>query len=182
MNTSTSQTQQVINNNNTTNNILVNVNMFGGAENISYIDNKFKFNCLRNMNMVSLLERVHFDVEHPENHNVRVKNVKMNMMQYIDNDEWKTGHKDYVLGHMVKNGWRILNAFYEEHKEKIECKLDEDSPSRARSELRDDIYEINHWLDRLDRDETKVFKETKAAVFMMVIDKKAVLLQRRVMS
>ena len=176
------QSTTTINNTTNNNNTLVNKVMprtFGGYENLDYLDYAFKYNCLVNRDMPTLLEKVHFDDDHPENQNVRLKNARMNLMEYVENDQWRVSKKDFVLGHMLRNGWRILSAFYDEHRDKIQCQLDED-----------EVGDVNRWLDCLEEDfddpedgtatraGRKVISDTKNNLFLMVIGKKAVLLQR----
>ena len=64
--------------NRTNNNITININTFGD-ENIDYIDDKAWLSYINRCykSIPYLLERIHFDPKHPENHNIRTTNKKL---------------------------------------------------------------------------------------------------------
>jgi hypothetical protein len=158
----------IINNNNTKN-TQVNIAMrdFAVNENLEYIPNRFLYNCFSNKNLQSLVEEIHFNPQHPENHNVRVKNVKLGLMEYFDDGEWKVGKKQEVLNNLTNNGWRVLNSFYGDHREKIECKMDTH-----------ELDECLEWLNDVSSEDSKLNKELKCNLFCMVVGKKAYILRR----
>ena len=165
-----SQKKSVTSIKNMTNNVHINVVMpkdFMQGETMEHITNKFLFECLKAKNIPLLLETVHFHPDHPENTNVRVKNVKMNIMEIVDDSEWKPKQKDYVLCHMVNHGYRILSAFYKEHKDKIECKLDDE-----------ELEELFCWFEQMNKEDKCLLKDLKSDLFYMVMGKKTLLMQR----
>lgn len=44
-----------------------------------------------------MLEKLHFDNAHPENHNVCVKEREDEPIGYVDNSEWNVAKKHYVI-------------------------------------------------------------------------------------
>jgi len=69
--------------NNTTNNIetqnnIININCFGN-ENMDYITDKVILHCMSKIygSIPLLIEKIHFDPEHPENNNIQIPNKKL---------------------------------------------------------------------------------------------------------
>lgn len=149
--------------NNTQNNINIQINVrdFGGQENTKYLDNEFLMECFKDMDLVKVLEELHFNPEHPENHNVRLRNVKQNLMEYADQGRWVVKKKDKVLYEMVMNGWRILDRYSKRNKDEIEETLEED-------EIREAIF----WLKRIYNEDKELFKKIKEEIYELVMTNK----------
>jgi hypothetical protein len=97
---------------NNTNNIII--NNFGN-ENLDYItDNLMKKMLLKGSNSIpSLIKQIHFNPEHPENHNIRIKNKKLKFAEIRENNKWKIKHKKAVLDDLVDFGYITLEEFKE---------------------------------------------------------------------
>jgi transposase-like protein len=149
--------------NNAQNNINVHINVrdFGGQENTKYLDNEFLMECLKEMDLFKVLEELHFNPEHPENHNVRLKNIKQNLMEYADQERWIVKKKDKVLYEMVMNGWRILDRYNKRNTEEIEDTLEED-------EIREAVF----WLKRIYNEDKELFKKIKEEIYELVMTNK----------
>ena len=116
--------------NNTTNNnntnverqhITININAFGN-ENVDYIDDKAMFACISRVykSIPSLLEKIHFDPKHPENHNIKITNKKLPYASVMGNNQkWKTVDRKDAIETMVLNGYNLLDEKYTENKDKI---------------------------------------------------------------
>lgn len=105
----------------TQNNVNIHINAFG-HENMEYITEKVIIHCLNNVyNSVPLLiERIHFDPEHPENHNIRITNKKLPHASIMtDENKWKTVDRSDVIETMVDKGYTILDEKYNNNKDKI---------------------------------------------------------------
>jgi hypothetical protein len=165
-----------ITNNNQQNNITINVNNFCSNEDISYIDSEFIKECLKDMNMVRLLEQVHFHPEHPENHTVRIKNINKNLLQYHQDAKWKIDTKDRVLEDMINcSGYRILKTFYNANQKEMQEEIkDEDGWINAENLMKD----IRTWLDKIDEEDPKIFKELKSDLFLVILNNKALVCAR----
>ena len=112
-------------NHNTTNietqNITININAFGN-ENTDYIDDKAILSCISKVykSIPSLLEKIHFDPKHPENHNIKITNKKLPYASVMGNNQkWKTVDRKDAIETMVLNGYNMLDEKYAENKEKI---------------------------------------------------------------
>ena len=166
----------IVNNNNTTNNqqnITINLNSFS-RERIDHITPEFIKNCLKEMDMIRLLEQVHFDPEHPENHTVRMKNMNKNLLEYHQDGKWIIGNKDKVIEDMINcSGYRILKTFYRNNKEEIEEEIEEEEETPEEM-----IQEINDWLIKINKEDQKLFKDLKSNIFLVILNNKAMVCAR----
>ena len=111
--------------NNTTNNIetqnVIVVNSFGN-ENTEYLSDRIvsrliksgPFTCLP-----KIIEKIHFDPDHPENHNIKVTNQKNNYAKIIKNNIWVTTDKKKAIDTMIQNSYDILEEKYNDNKDSI---------------------------------------------------------------
>tara|TARA_B100001996_G_scaffold109158_1_gene82527 strand:- start:465 stop:1190 length:726 start_codon:yes stop_codon:yes gene_type:complete len=93
--------------NNTTINMPINLNLGTnpyGKENWDYIRNDI-LTLMRNVNtcIPEMLKKIHFDKEHPENHNVKIPNKKLPHLQTFNGEEWQTMNKKEGIEHLVVN-------------------------------------------------------------------------------
>ena len=80
-------------------------------EGVSYLDCGLLFNCFKHMDLQPLVASIHFHPDHPENHNIRVKNVRLNYMEYLSNGSWIVAHKRVVLPMLIENACIILETY-----------------------------------------------------------------------
>ncbi len=94
--------------NNTTINMPINLNLGTtnpyGKENWDYIQNDI-LKLMRNVNtcIPEMLKKIHFDKEHPENHNVKIPNKKLPHLQTFNGEEWQTMNKKQGIENLVVN-------------------------------------------------------------------------------
>ena len=107
--------------NRTNNNITININTFGD-ENIDYIDDKAWLSYINRCykSIPYLLERIHFDPKHPENHNIRTTNKKLPYTSVVGKNKKRRimDRKDAVET-MVQNGFIIIDEKYTELKDRL---------------------------------------------------------------
>lgn len=119
----------ITNNNNTTNNNIQNnyitayitVNNFGN-ENIEYLTDKTVCRLISSAPhrcIPSIIEKIHFDPEHPENHNVKMTNKKLKYAEVLKNNEWVTTSRESAMNEMIQNGYNIAAQKYSDNKDKI---------------------------------------------------------------
>ena len=105
--------QNTVNSHNTTN---IQIVAFDKSDLQYIIDNHdFILKCLKNktVGMCELLERMHFDPEHPENHNIRKLAKKDNGIDLHNGGRWTTGlHKAALLA-LVNKMEHVIMQFYE---------------------------------------------------------------------
>lgn len=98
---------------NNTFNITINKNNFG-AEDTSYITDDFIKYCIENPSkgITELIENIHYNPEHPENHNIRCKSLKKNIYEKLVDSEWTLCDASNTLDELIKKGYRIMNTYY----------------------------------------------------------------------
>jgi len=60
----------------------------------------------------SLIEKIHFSEEAPENKNVRLKSKKNNLVEISNNAKWVVKDANDAMETMINKGCRILNGYY----------------------------------------------------------------------
>ena len=114
----TNNTTNIETQNNTIN---IHINAFG-QENIDYLDEKAIVSCINRIykSVPAILEKIHFDPEHPENHNIKITNKKLPYASVMgDNQKWKTVDKKDAIETMVFNGYNLLDEKYPDTKSEI---------------------------------------------------------------
>ena len=107
------------NQNNTTNNQTnntININCFGN-ENMDYITDKVILHCMNKIygSIPLLIEKIHFDPEHPENHNIQIPNKKLPHAKIMNNKrEWQIVQKKEAIDTMIDNGYNLLDEKFQE--------------------------------------------------------------------
>jgi hypothetical protein len=149
------------NSNNTTidtqNNITIQINSFG-QENTEYIDDKAIMQCIDRVykSIPALLQKIHFDPQHPENHNIKITNKKLPYASVMgDNKKWKTIDRKDAIDKMVTNGYYMLDEKYENNKEKFDSRKQENFES---------------FKNNFETEEKNTMKLVKGDVEMMVIN------------
>ena len=107
-------------NNIETQNVIV-VNSFG-QENTEYLTDQIVSKLIQNGPFTCLpkiIERIHFDPDHPENHNIKVTNKKLNYAEIVKDNKWVTTNKKHAIEAMIQNGYDLLDEKYQDNKESI---------------------------------------------------------------
>ena len=106
----------IVNNttNNNTQNIIV-VNNYG-KENTDYLT----FDKIKNLldrpydSVQELIKMLHFDVNHPENHNVKITNKKEPYALVWNNPIWELRKKKSVVKDLVDKGYMMIDTTYDD--------------------------------------------------------------------
>ena len=101
---------------NQTNNNIININCFGN-ENMDYITDKVILHCMSKIygSIPLLIEKIHFDPEHPENHNVQIPNKKLPHAKILNHKKkWEIVQKKDVIDTMIDNGYNLLDEKFQE--------------------------------------------------------------------
>ena len=113
------------NSTNTTNHIetqnVIVVNSFGN-ENTEYLTDRIVSKLIANGPFTCLpkiIERIHFDPEHPENHNIKITNQKNNYAKVVKDNKWVTTNKKRAIDAMIQNSYDILEEKYQDNKASI---------------------------------------------------------------
>ena len=154
------QPAQIMNCNNnieTQQNITININAFGN-ENTDYLDDKVILACIGRVykSIPSLLEKIHFDPKHPENHNIKITTKKLPYASIMgDNKKWKTVDRKDAIETMVLNGYNMLDEKYAENKEKVPA-------------LKQQNFE--GFQSKFESEDKDLMKQIKTEVDMMVLN------------
>ena len=151
-----------INNNNSTNNIETQniniiINAFGN-ENTDYIDDKAILACIGRVykSIPSLLEKLHFDPKHPENHNIKITNKKLPYASVMGNNQkWKTVDRKDAIEKMVTNSYNMLDEKYTENKDKFSTQKQQN---------------FEGFQTKFESDDKELMKQIKTEVDMMVLN------------
>lgn len=151
------------------NNITINLKSFG-FENISHIENdkEFMTQCLINKDVMGLLQNIHCDKEHPENHNIKIKSTKKELMETYADGQWIISDQEETLDELLNKGYRIMNFFSYRNKNHIvnECEDGED-----------EYHEMREWLEDLYSN-TKMRKPLKRKLLILFMNNKALFLEK----
>jgi hypothetical protein len=115
---------QINNNNNNnieTQNNIININCFGN-ENMDYITDKVILHCMSKIygSIPLLIEKIHFDPEHPENHNVQIPNKKLPHAKIMNSKrEWEIIQKKDAIDSMIDNGYNMLDEKFQENSHEL---------------------------------------------------------------
>ena len=161
--TSANQTNNTTNNiqtlnsiGNQTHNVIV-VNSFGN-ENIDHLTDKIickliqtaPFTCIP-----QLVEKIHFDPEHPENHNIKITNKKMNYAEIVKDNKWVTANKKKVIDDVIQKSYNILDETYTDNKDSL-------------SEKRQERFE--NFQDKYEGDNEELLRNIKNDVDLILIN------------
>lgn len=113
-----SSSQITINNIQNTNIYTIVYNNYGN-EDLSYItDNHVLLNhCINNpkSGMRKLIENIHFNPKHPENHTLRSRSLKQKIFEKRIDDTWVPCDMSNTLDELIRKGYRVLSTFYNDN-------------------------------------------------------------------
>ena len=153
-NNTTNNTTTIENQNNTIN---IHINAFG-QENLDYIKGGIVMSCINRVfkSIPAILEHIHFDPDHPENHNIKITNKKLPYASVMgDNNQWKTVNKKDAIETMVNNGYNYLDEKYGDYKDGL-------------STRRQDHFES--FQTRYTEEDKELLKQLKNDVELLVLN------------
>ena len=105
----------VTNNNMLQQNIIINNY---GNENLDYLTEGYLTSLLKIPcgSVLTLLKDIHFNANHPENHNVKIPNRKEKFAIVYMDGEWKLRNKKDVISNMVDMSYNIVDCYFEDNK------------------------------------------------------------------
>ena len=95
--------------------INIHINSFG-TENTDYINENFIKTLLEMpyKALPKLIKNIHFNPNHPENHNIKITNKKLPFIGIWKDNKWEIRDKQQVLNDMVDKGFNILDDKYQD--------------------------------------------------------------------
>lgn len=102
-----------------------------------------------------LIEKIHFDPEHPENHNIKITNKKMNYAEIVKNNKWVTANKKKVIDDVIQKSYNLLDETYSDNKEVM-------------SERRQERFE--NFQDKFENQDENLHRNIKNDVDLILIN------------
>lgn len=114
--------QQYIQNNNQQNNIKI--ENFG-TENLEFISDRFIRQCLKKLStgFEDLTQKIHFNPEKPEYHNVTTRNKKDYFLEIFKDGKWIYTDKNKTLDALIKQCFDVLSSHYDEYENEIRAEM-----------------------------------------------------------
>ena len=160
-NNTNNNTNNHINNNshNTTNNTII-INNYG-EENIDHLGKKYLLNLFgRTHRAIPLLvEKIHFDPEHPENQNIKLPNKKLPYIKIRKNDKWQFVDRKSEIINLIDAMCFILSENYQNMELKGKNNLNQNQ-----------INVIEKYLDKYRNDDKELMKELETIVDLTLIN------------
>ena len=103
----------------------VTVNCFGN-EKLDYITDNDILDCMNDIHLSIpvLLEKIHFDPEHPENNNVRIPNKKLPHAEIINSkSKWELISKKDTIHSMVETAYNLLCKTFQEKYHELDVNM-----------------------------------------------------------
>jgi len=141
------QNINITNNKIINNNLMVNINNFG-KENLSHItlNDYKKFLTGFFPGFIKFIEKVHFDENMPENHNINISNLKSKYLQIYENNQWTMKQKVDVLDKFIDKKYNMLVD---------KCEELEESNQLSEKIIEDFIQFTQNYKDEEAQDNTK---------------------------
>jgi hypothetical protein len=119
INTTNNYHNNSYNNSNNTINNTIHINNYGN-ENIDYLQGDYLTNLLQGAftAIPKLIENIHFNPQHPENHNIKITNKKEPYVKIRKNDKWELQDKKETLETLVDDKYYILEDHYADVEDK----------------------------------------------------------------
>lgn len=102
-------TNNITNNKTINNNLTININSFG-EEDLSHITNKDYRKFLNSYfpGLINYIEKVHFDENKPENHNICITNLRSKHIFIHDKGKWLTKKKNDIIDRFIAKKYDML--------------------------------------------------------------------------
>jgi hypothetical protein len=166
MNNNTMNNNMMNNSHNTMNNTIV-VNNFG-HEDISHLSPKFLEKCLFYMSMgvKSLTKAIHLDENKPENHTIKVTNLKSPFVKVMKDGKWVYKDKKEAISDLIWKENEILKSHYEENEIEMRQRWKEEK-----------LEIVKAWLERLDNEDDELWKRLSQENLLLLVNNKEVILK-----
>jgi hypothetical protein len=109
------------NSNNTTNNFLIQLRPYDNPKLPENMEDIYEDVWERQKSIQTYIERVHFNQELPENHNICITNLRTKLAAKVFNgDRWETKDQDKILDEIITNTSNILDKWVKTNKKRRE--------------------------------------------------------------
>ena len=156
--TQNNTTNNINNTTNSNNNIIINNY---GNENIDHISKKYLLNLFSKTYSAvpRLIEKIHFDPEHPENQNIKLSNKKLPYIKIKKNDKWQFVDRKTEIINLIDAMCFILSENYQNMNLKGKNNLNERQKNV-----------IEKYLEKYRNDDKKLLTELENIVDLTLIN------------
>jgi hypothetical protein len=143
----------------------ITINNFGN-ENLNYLTPDFiqRCTCYLANGVQSMAKAIHLNVNHPENHTVKITNVKSPFITIRSNHRWELRHKKQVLRQLIEKIADILKCHFDDNRDDIKQKY---------NSYKRDAIEFYH--ERLEKDDKELWKFLMKDVYLLFINNRNVI-------
>lgn len=137
---------------------IININCFG-KENMVHITEKVIIECMDNVtnHIPLIIERIHFDPEHPENHNIKIPNKKLPHASVMTKKgSWKLVILNDAISSMINNTYNLLDKTFQEKEHLFS---------------NNQKIHFKHFQSKYEDGDKKTIKDIKEAIKLLVISK-----------
>lgn len=147
----------ICNGNGNNNNVTVNIAPRNfGDENMEAIPIDLIRSTFINLNFDMLFENLHCDPDFPENHNVRIKSTKRELLEIYNNNKWNTRNFEDGYKQIIFQIYYIFNNFAKKNTDMITEDMDDDELCENMERL----TKIKNWVDETHK-KFRMIKEAK---------------------
>lgn len=140
-----------------------------GQENYDAIPLDLIRSTFMNLEFRILFENLHCDPDYPENHNVRIKSIKRDLMEIYDDDKWKTFPSISAMKKVIDQLYRIFTNFKVNHKDKVFEDMNIE-------ELKENEHKLAEVLDWIHSNESRLKQNPYAIEIEAALDENRKLL------
>jgi hypothetical protein len=90
----------------------------------------------------SLIKMIHFNEDHPENHNICIKNARNKTAKVYNGKEWETVDQDDLIQTLITDYEQTLEDYAEEKNLKYNAKIQEIKDRDTEEKVYDDLHNI----------------------------------------
>ena len=150
----------IINNDNSTTNV-INITLPYRQTNHDFLSDKDYIRCINRMIMSvpNLIKRIHFNPEHPENHNIYINDMNRNRIMVYDGTQWNVQNQkdtidrlindhDYILDEWVECGEEKYPNAMEKFKKYVQLRSQNDVEEKIKDEVRYILYNNRGMIDK----------------------------------
>ncbi len=115
------QIKPIVNGDIINHNTIYNIQLLNyGSTDYSHLTEKDYINCINDCNrcVMTLIERVHFNTNKPENMNIYISSIKGNYIMVYKDNAWQIQNKKEQINDLYDYNEVILENWYDEYKEK----------------------------------------------------------------
>lgn len=140
-----------------------------GSEKTDYIDGDFLTKCLRRTSagVIDLLKHIHFNDEHKENQNIRIKNKKLPLIERFNGERWEYESKQKVVDDLFKRGFQILDDHYYDNEADLKEKLSKCI-----------MKNIDSFMTSVNEEKKAVLKPMLEGIYLLILNNSYMVLSR----